>query len=395
MQSLIVGLLVGLPLLLVFYTYAGYPAVLWLLARVRGRIAPAATPSEWPTISITVPAYNEEAQIRGAVESLLALDYPPELRQILIVSDASTDRTDEIVSEFASWGVELLRVPTRGGKGAAERAAAPYLRGDIVVNTDASIRIQRGALKRLIARFADPTVGLASGRDVSVSRVEEDVNVGESGYVGYEMGIRRLETRLEGIVGASGCFYAIRADLHRKPLPHALSRDFASAMITRENGFRAVSVDDATCLVPRSSSLHREYRRKVRTITRGIKTLAYKRHLLNPLQYGLFAWMLFSHKICRWLVPWATIPAALGCAIAAMSSLWAVGILAAGVVAGCLAGFGWMRAEHGPLPRILAVPAFVAAGNVAALVATLRAFRGAEDSVWEPTRREVVPSPAR
>ena len=130
-------------------------------------------------------------------------------------------------------------------------------------------------------------------------------------------------------------------------------------------------------------------------MTRGMKTLAHKRHLLNPFNYGLFAWMLFSHKICRWLVPWATIPAALGIVLASMTSPWALGLLLAGVLGVSFAVMGWRRSERGPLPRILAVPAFIAAGNVAALVATLRAFQGAEDSVWEPTRREAVPNLAR
>src|SRR5690606_3590188 len=194
----------------------GYPAVLWVLQRFR-RPRPVRDPDEWPTISITVPAYNEEAQIRGTIESLLATDYPEEKRQILIVSDASTDRTDEIVREYADRGVQLLRVTERRGKGAAENAAAPHLTGEIVINTDASVRITPHSLKPLIARFTDPRVGLASGRDVSVAHVDDDANRGESGYVGYEMWIRKLETRLDGIVGASGCFYAIRAHLHRLP----------------------------------------------------------------------------------------------------------------------------------------------------------------------------------
>jgi cellulose synthase/poly-beta-1,6-N-acetylglucosamine synthase-like glycosyltransferase len=394
MSPVIVGALIGGPILLVLYAYVGYPALLWMLARVRRRADAPAPPTEWPFISITVPAYNEETQIRGTIESLLSLDYPADRRQILIVSDASTDRTDDVVREYADRGVELLRLPSRSGKGTAERAAAPYLRGELIVNTDASIRIQRSALKRLLVHFADPTVGLASGRDVSVSRLDEDVNAGESGYVGYEMWVRQLETKVDGIVGASGCFYAIRAELHRKPLPESLSRDFASALISRENGYRAVSVDEATCLVPRTNSLHREYRRKVRTITRGMKTLAYKRHLMNPLHFGLFAWMLLSHKVCRWLVPWAVIPAAVGVALAAPSSLVASGLLGLGGVGALLAAIGWQLAEKRTIPRILSLPAFVAAGNIAAMQASLRALMGRQDSVWEPTRRDAVPTPA-
>jgi cellulose synthase/poly-beta-1,6-N-acetylglucosamine synthase-like glycosyltransferase len=378
------------PVALVLYAYVGYPAILWVAARLRGKRTAPPPPEVWPRISITVPAYNEEAQIRGVIESLLKLDYPADRRQIMVISDASTDRTDEIVKEFADRGVELLRLPQRGGKGEGERAAARVVSGEIVVNTDASIRIQPHSLKRLIAHFADPQVGLASGRDVSVSRLEQDVNVGESGYVGYEMGIRRLETELSGIVGASGCFYAIRIDLHRKPLPPALSRDFASALITHENGYRAVSADDATCLVPRTASLHKEYRRKVRTIARGMQTLAHKRHLLNPFRHGVFAWMLFSHKVCRWLVPWAGIVALVGLFLAADDSVIAAGLFGAAVVGLVLAAIGWMLAERRPLPRLLSIPAYLVAGNAAAIHATFRAMKGAELGVWEPTRRDTV-----
>lgn len=384
--------LVFAPVIIALYAYVGYPAILLLAARAKGARTRPAEPSEWPYISITVPVYNEEKQIRGVIESLLRLEYPADRRQIMVISDASTDRTDEIVSEFADRGVELLRLPQRGGKGEAERAAAQVVRGEIVVNTDASIRIRPEALKNIIANFSDPEVGLASGRDVSVSGFDEDVNVGESGYVGYEMWVRRMETDVSGIVGASGCFYAMRTELHRKPLPPALSRDFASALITRENGYRAVSADNAVCLVPRTASLHREYRRKVRTIARGMQTLAHKKHLLNPFRYGAFAWMLFSHKVCRWLVPWAAIPALVALVILASDSVVAGGLVAGAVIAGALATIGWMFGEQRSLPRFVTLVTYLVAGNVAAVHAAVRALSGTELGVWEPTRRDVLPT---
>src|SRR2546422_4417570 len=138
----------------VFYTYLGYPLLLMILAAVRRRHPPVAPLTEWPRISILLPAYNEEAVIRDTLENLLRLDYPAERRQILVVSDASTDRTDAIVGEYASRGVELLRLPHRRGKTGAENAALPVLRREIIVNTDASVHVERGALKALIAHFA-------------------------------------------------------------------------------------------------------------------------------------------------------------------------------------------------------------------------------------------------
>lgn len=378
------------------YTYVGYPLILRIAAGGRKRSAPAAADGEeWPEITITVPMYNEEAQAPGLIESLLALDYPAEKRQILIVSDGSTDRTDEIVRGYADRSVELLRMPVRSGKTAVENAASSRLRGDIVVNTDASIRIQPDALKPLIASFRDARVGLASGRDVSVVHVGGQSTAGESGYVGYEMGIRDLETAVYGIVGASGCFYATRIDLHRIPVPGALSRDFSAALKCEDHGFRAISVPEAVCLVPRTTSIRREYARKVRTITRGIATLHHRRALLNPLKHGAFAWMLFSHKVCRWALPWAALAGAVGLALLAPDHGWALALLVAGVAAVTVGIIGWHLGDDHALPRLVQLLAFAVMGNAAAMHAALRALQGVQEPIWEPTRREGTEEPER
>jgi cellulose synthase/poly-beta-1,6-N-acetylglucosamine synthase-like glycosyltransferase len=263
--------LVGLPLVIAAYAYIGYPLILWIVSVIRRRDA-AINPSGCPPVSIVIPAYNEERQIAGAIEALLAQDYPHEQLQILVLSDASTDRTDQIVGEYESRGVELLRMPHRSGKTKMENLSSPRLRGEIIVNSDSSIRLHPAAVRELVTRMSDPNVGVASGRDVSISD-RAGANVAEAGYVGYEMHIRKLETLTGGIVGASGSCYAIRAELHRIPIRDDLSRDFCAALTAREHGFRSISVDDAICFVPRTSSLQHEYRRKVRTISRGMDTL--------------------------------------------------------------------------------------------------------------------------
>jgi hypothetical protein len=259
------------------------------------------------------------------------------------------------------------------------------------VNTDASVRIDTNAIKHLVAAFDDPTVGVASARDVSVASLDAGANAGEGTYVGYEMWIRDLETRVDGIVGASGCLYAIRADLHMRPIRDDLSRDFAAALTAREQGFRAVSVPSAICYVPRGRSLHQEYRRKVRTITRGLATLVSKRGLLNPLRYGAFSWMLFSHKVCRWLVPWALASATVALADLAWAFPPARVLFAAAIVVGALAAAGWRSHERVP-PRVLALPAYLVAGNVAVLHAWIRLVTGRAAPVWEPTRRDALSS---
>jgi len=378
-------------LVFLFYTYAGYPLILWVLGFFRQRPGgEQADPPEWPLVSLSVPAYNEEEQIEGLIRSLLALDYPQDRLQILILSDASTDRTDDIVRSFAGDGVELLRMSERGGKTRAENAAAARLRGEIIVNTDASIRLASGALRHLVAALRDPEVGVASGRDVSVGATGSHSNVGESGYVGYEMAVRDLETRVWGIVGASGSLYAIRRELHSIPIPESLSRDFASALVARERGYRAVSVPEAVCVVPRTGSLKSEFRRKVRTITRGMDTLTFHSSILNPLRYGLFSWMLISHKLCRWALPWVALLVFLALGLLSPHHSWAMALFVGGLVLLALALAGWAFPERFPVPRILAVPAFLVAGNLAAMIALIHLLRGDASCSWEPTRRKIA-----
>lgn len=389
--------LVAASSVVVVYAFLGYPALLVAASPFARRAGAPEGPGagEPPHLTIVVPVHNEEGQIRDTLESLLALDYPASRRQILVISDASTDGTDAVVREYAGQGVELFRLEKRRGKTAAENAARPRIRGDLVLNTDASVRIEPGAPRKLVAWFADPGVGVASGRDESVAPGrEKDVNAGESGYVGYEMWVRDLESRLGGIVGASGCLYVARREIQMVPVPEGLSRDFAAALVAHELGYRSISVKEAVCAVPRAPSLRREYRRKVRTITRGMSTLLFKRHLLRPDAQGLFAWKLLSHKVARWLVPWAAVTAVVGVGLLAVEHDWARLALGGAGMGVALGAVGWTWPEERPAPSVFTIPAYLLAGGAAVLAATLRAALGRLDPVWEPTRRTSAPGTA-
>ncbi len=389
-MDLALSLVFAASLALCVYTYVGYPVLLrlWSIFRASPRVP--AGPDDWALLSVSLPVYNEQAAIRGAIESVLAADYPPERREIVVTSDASTDRTDAIVAEYADRGVVLLRLPVRAGKTAAENAARSRLWGEVVINMDASVRLHPQALRRLVAWFRDPSVGVVSAREVNVAQPSAHAFPGEASYVQYDLWLRDLETRVWGIIGAGGCCYAARAEVQDEDLPAALSRDFAAALFARERGLRAVSARDAICFVPCVSSLRHEYRRKVRTVARGLRTLLYMRHLLNPARHGAFAWMLFSHKLCRWLVPWALVAAALALGGLSWADAWAewAGGLA---LLGCLLGaVGWLWPAGRAMPRVVAVAAFVMGGVVAALHAWVRALSGVRTPFWEPSRREPV-----
>ena len=370
------------------YSYVGYPLLLIVVRRFRRR-SPVAVgrPATWPRISITLPAYNAEKTLRPVLDGLVRLDYPAELRQIVVVSDGSTDGTDALVAEYAHLGVELLRHSPRVGKTEVENFAMGALTGDIIVNTDASVALQSDAVWRLVAALADPGVGVSSGRDISVAAVGATGHGAESAYVGYEMWIRELETDVDGIVGASGCVYAVRAELHRRHLPGFLARDFSSALWARINGFRAVSVRDAICFVPRAATMRVEFNRKVRTMTRGLETLFYHGRLLNPLIYGVFAWLLWSHKLVRWLVPWALAACAISIIPLAASARWALGTAIALALGLALAALGWWWPRQERVPRVLSVGAYLVSGTIAGILAWINVIRGHKAPVWDPTPR--------
>lgn len=396
MAVILLSALGAAALLVAGYAYFGYPALLALVARLspRPRTERQAR-TEWPSVSITLPAYNAEQTLRPVLDALVAVDYPPERRQILVVSDGSTDGTDALVRSYASQGVELLRVDGRLGKTEVENRAMAALRGDIVINTDASVTIHPGSVKALVAALDDERVGVASARDISVASVGAEGNASEAAYVGYEMWIRRLETDISGIIGSSGCLYAARAALHRRQLPGHLSRDFSSALWARLNGYRAVSVDQALCFVPRAASMQVEYRRKIRTMSRGIQTLFFHAPLMDPWQYGVFAWMLLSHKLIRWLVPWCVLVLALTVPLLALVGVrtaqpwapWAVAGSALEIFGFLIAAAGWWWPGKGEPPRPFALAAYLVAGNVAGIVAWWRALRDQRAPVWEPTPR--------
>ncbi len=377
------------PVIVGLYAYVIYPAILWTIVRLRPRIAPVSKLAAWPSVTVTVPVYNSASSIGATLERLTKVDYPRDQLEILVLSDASTDGTDDIVRQFASRGVELIRAPERRGKTAAENAAVSIARGDIIVNVDSTVSIPTDSLKRLVRAFSDPTVGVVSGRDVSVDAAGPGGAVAEGSYTGYEMRVRDLETRVGSIVGASGCFFGVRRNVHADPLPPQLSWDFASTLVARKQGYRSVSAPDAVCLVPRTPEISIELRRKSRTMARGLSTLFHFRGLMNPFLYGGFALMLISHKLLRW-VPYLLTPFAIvALFVLAPHSTIAALVLAAGLLSVALGTLAITRPSV-VASRHLAIPGFLVAVLSAGFLAWCDAIRGARLTTWNPTPRPNV-----
>lgn len=381
--------LAAAPLVVSVYAYAVYPCLLWVIGRRRESASARQSSETWPTVTITVPVYNAESSIRTTLTHLLEMDYPRDRIQVMVLSDASTDGTDDAVREFAPRGVELLRAPVRQGKTAAENGAVALARGEIIVNVDATISVPPSSLRHLVRAFDDPTVGVASGYDVSVGARDFTATKGESGYTGYEMWVRDLETQAGSIIGASGCFYGIRRSIRTKALPPGLSWDFASTLVAKQQGYRSVSVPTAVCFVPRAVDVQVELKRKSRTMARGLSTLFHFGSLMNPFEYGVFAVMLLSHKMLRWLPFLLTPVAILALGVLATQSNLAA-ILLAAVALGIVIGVSGILYRRAAVFKPVALAGFVVAATAAGFLAWCDAIRGARMVTWEPTPRPSI-----
>jgi len=367
-------------ILLVTYTYVGYPLVLWALGRLRPRHV--RKQRVCPSVSVIIAARNEADKIRQKIDNTLTLDYSPSLLEVIVASDASDDGTDAIVRAFAPRGVRLVRASQRGGKEYAQGIAVAAAEGEILVFTDAATTLEPDALTQLVQNFADPTVGAASTEDLLVDAA--GVPTGEGLYVKYEMWVRRLESRFHGLVGLSGSCFAIRKELCAD-WSAILTSDFIIALRAARGGYRSVADPSARARFPPVVSARLEIPRKTRTFLRGITVLMANLDLLNPLRYGRFAFQLASHKLLRFLAP-----------LLLLVSLAASGLLMREqpyfLLFWAQVGFYSLGVLGAVLPmlqrsRIIRVAYYFNMVQWAMLVAWAKYARGHQQVAWEPSKR--------
>jgi len=282
------------------------------------------------------------------------------------------------IAGSATASMEIVELGQRAGKAAALNAGLSRSRNDIIVFSDASIELEPPSLRHLVSRFADPAIGCVSGED----RIAE--SGGEAWYGRYELMLRRLESDVCSIVGASGSFYAQRRTLC-PPFTEGMAPDFLSVLRTVEQGARAVTAPTAVGAMTSAKDHRNEFERKTRTAIRGITTLVAYGHMLNPFRFGLFAFALLSHKVLRWLAPFFLIGVLLATVPLAAQPFYAAA-LAAQVVfyVWALAAHVWSAARR-PLPGKIAL--YFTTVNLAILVAWVKYAAGVRQELWTPTAR--------
>jgi cellulose synthase/poly-beta-1,6-N-acetylglucosamine synthase-like glycosyltransferase len=260
-----------------------------------------------PGLSIVFSAYNEAQVIQEKIQNALAIDYPQNLIEIIVVSDASTDLTNEIVGRFENRGVQLIVNSERKGKTYGLNRAVEVAKNPILVFTDSNAMFEPNALSFLGRYFDDPTVGLVTGSTKYFSRNESDQIVKNiDSYTKLERWIKVNESRIGSCVGADGAIFAMRRDLYR-PLANTDINDFVLPLAVVRQGFRAIFDSEAFCLEEHAVNTTGEYQRQIRIATRTIHALIRHADLFNFFRYGGYSWMLASHKLLRFVFPWVAL----------------------------------------------------------------------------------------
>jgi cellulose synthase/poly-beta-1,6-N-acetylglucosamine synthase-like glycosyltransferase len=284
-------------LLLVSYTYFGYAVWLWLCVRLRRR--PIQKGSFIPSVSIVIAARNEEANLPAKLENLRLLDYPPELLEIVITSDGSTDRTAGILREQGTHIVAVVLDGPNGKAGALNEAVKRATR-EVLVFLDARQFVEPNAISELVSCFADPTVGAVSGElllETAAGRSEDALGL----YWKIEKVVRKLESASGSVIGVTGAIYAVRRELYTEIPPGTILDDVFMPMHVARLGKRIVFQPSAIARDRIFSEKGKEFSRKVRTLTGNYQLLRLAPWLLSPANPLLFRFV--SHKLLRLLVP--------------------------------------------------------------------------------------------
>lgn len=339
-----------------------------------------------PPLSVIISAYNEEAVIAEKIRRTLDLDYPADRLQVIVASDGSTDRTDEIVKGFGDPRVVLHRAEGRLGKTAALNQAVEVAKGDLLVFSDATGEFSRNALRALASNFADPSVGCVAGR-VAYRYGDDGTSQGFQGYQRIAVAIRRAENAFGDQTSVSGSIHAVRRDLFRPGRP-GFSMDVIDAVHTVVQGRRVVYEWDAVSVEESRTRTRDEWRARVRISVRNTAMAPYILRELVASGRWRFLFQMVSHKMMRW---WLWLP--LVTLYATSLSLWGTSGIRLFTTLACLqtAFYGVALASLAlgtrlPLARLASLAGFFVMGNAAACIGTLKGLTGAQRPAWEPVR---------
>jgi len=286
--------------LLIGYTYLGYPLLLALLKIIRRR--PISGNNRELAVSVVIAVCNEEKNIAGRLQNILSQEYPLNKLEVIVVSDGSSDRTVEILLQMGCHNLQVIDLPANQGKAFALNEGVARAQGEIIVFADARQEFRADAIKRLVANFADETVGCVSGELHFLKDADSKIEAEIGAYWRYEKFIRRSESASGSVVGATGCIYAIRRELYRQLPIGTILDDVLTPMNIARMGRRVIFDAQAVAYDIISKNASQEWRRKVRTLAGNWQLLSLSPWIMFPWENPL--WLRYvTHKLLRLLVP--------------------------------------------------------------------------------------------
>jgi len=368
--------------LLLFYVYAGYPLLLAAIGLFVRRRRPE--PGYFPRLSVLIAAYNEEEAIARKIEQTLALEYPADKLEVLVLSDCSTDRTDEIVNTFPDKRVRLIRMAERRGKTYAQNQGIKEATGEVIVFSDATAVYQSKALLYMACNYQDASVGAVSGRYQYFDTTNESATgLGSMAFWNYENLIKKMQSRIRTITGCCGCIYSVRKVAYTD-LPADIISDLVQPLQAIKKGYRVVFEDRALAYEETTQSTSEEFAMRVRVVTRAMRGLLSVPDLLQPWKFAWTAFQLWSHKIMRWMVPLFLI-VLLAANLALLEIPFYRAILALQLFFYVAAILNMLLPLHRQW-KPLGIPLFFCTLNAAALVSMVEICRGRKYVTWQTVR---------
>jgi len=385
MVNLIAQIIFWLSVAALFYVYVGYQILVYLVSLAFPKRIKRAEFE--PQVTILITAYNEEKAIRQKLENTLKIDYPQDKLEILVASDGSTDKTDEIVKEFASKGVRLFRQEGRVGKTITQNNAVEKAKGDIILFSDATTDYKTDVLREILPNFADEQIGCVAGKLVYVDTSASNVGKGAQKYWNYETFLKESESRACSLIGASGCLYAVRKSAY-KPMYAEACSDFLICTVLYEQGLRSIYEPKAVCTEDTNQKTNKEMRMRVRVISQTFTDLWRNRKMLNPLRSGFYAVELISHKVLRYAVPLFLLLIFGSNAVLMVHSTFFEIIFLLQTAFYLLAFISWTFERMGAKIGVFAIPHYFVLANLASAVGFYKFLRGERYANWEPIREK-------
>ena len=375
---------------LVAYHYFLYPLVVVFVAQMK-QIAPPGgfagtqvTDQQVPKVSFIIAAYNEEKVLAAKLENTLALDYPRERLEIIVVSDGSTDDSAASAQRYAEQGVISLHQPERRGKTAALNRAVAAASGDIIIFSDANNDFDAAAVRELVEPFLrDGSVGGVCGVKRIYPEADRQSSAGDGLYWKYESAIKTAESALGSITAADGEIFAMRKALYRAVDESLINDDAAITFQLIRQGYRILYQPRAVSWESASHTIRDDFQVKVRMVAGGFQTLAREWRSLFPPS-DQFSFCFLSHKVLRWVMPEALLVILVLSLIYGGQGLMSLFLWVQLLFYG-LAAAGWLRGGSGP--AVLYFPYYFCAMNLAALFGLVRYGKGHQTTLWQKAKR--------